>query len=187
MKSLRDYFSEHIEITNNNRDRINTKELFNSFCREKSIEDINQRKFNSMVNELGISQKKSNEKRYFIELKYREETPVIEIEKLKEFIRFSDCCIHLPTCKIINEITNVEYLLDFKTKLRDAYDNLLIPEFQSEKEYCDFYEKIINNDIDELTEIRNEIKIISLILFIGEVQAKYKLNREYKLYNFYEE
>jgi hypothetical protein len=200
METLKEYFSENIEITNDDYDRINRTDLFKSFIEKKSVKDINQRRFNSLVEELGIPKKDSNGKRFFSGIKYKKqevqekeqevqekEQEVQKKSKIKDFIKFSDCSIYLPKCKIINEIPNVDYLLDFKIKLKDAYNNLLIPKLNSQKEYCDFYKKILNNDIEEITKLNEDLKSISLILVTGEIYSKHNFNREYKLYESYKE
>ena len=207
METLKEYFSENIEITNDYNDKIIRTDLFNSFIENKSVKDINQRRFNSLVEEIGIPKKDSNGKRFFSGIKYKKqedqekEQEVQEKEKevqekeqevqkksnIKDFIKFSDCSIYLPRCKIINGNPNVEYLLDFRIKLKDAYNNLLIPKLNSEKEYCDFYKKIIKNDIEEITKLNEDLKAISLILVTGEIYSKHNFNREYKFYESYKE
>ena len=150
MEKLKEYFSEKIEITNDNKDRINTKEMFETFCKEKNVEKLSQRKFNSMMKEMEIMQKKSNEKRYFSGIKYKQEEDEIESEttetsseteseeiitpepiiqnkqtKPKEYIKFKDCCLHIPTFTCIKETPELNYILTNTTDLETIKTKLL--------------------------------------------------------------
>lgn len=129
MESLKEYFSEKIEVTNNNKDRINTKDLFNSFCEEKSIENINQRKF-----------------------KY---IPTNTTE-FNMFPKETSRVFPKGSSKVTSELIQPTY---FKTR----------------KECCEFYENI-ENEITKV-EIKDQLKIASIIFFTGAIYAKYYLRR----------
>ncbi len=80
MNSLDEYFSNHINITNDTKDRIKTNVLFDSYSKwKKSLikfnneKHVNQTSFNSYVNKLGIKKRDSNGKRFFDGVSFKSE------------------------------------------------------------------------------------------------------------------
>lgn len=204
MENLKEYFSKKVEITNNKEDRISTKELFNSYCEEKKGENINQRKFNNMVNELGIIKKETNGKTYFPGLKYKTlEIKPLEITKIpeisspekimelakpvvREYIKFKDCCLHIPTFICIKETPKLNYLMTNKVDLETIKNKLLrVRYFETVKECCDFYVNLEEEIIK--TKINDDLKIASLIFLTGAVYSKYNKNRGLIICDTYKE
>lgn len=80
MNSLDEYFANHINITNNTKDRIKTTVLFESYLNWKKTfvkfnneQRVNQTSFNSYVNKLGIKKRDSNGKRFFDGIAFKSE------------------------------------------------------------------------------------------------------------------
>jgi hypothetical protein len=93
MNSLDEYFSNHINITNNTKDRIKTTILFNSYSNwKKSLAKfkneihVNQTSFNSYVNKLGIKKRDSNGKRFFDGVSFKSEEIIKPSSDLKETV-----------------------------------------------------------------------------------------------------
>jgi hypothetical protein len=214
MESIKEYFLKNIEVTDDKKDKVDTKELFNSFCEEKSIKNITQRKFNSIVNELGYSKKKSNGKTYFSGIKIKKEEDEIESEtsetfseieseqeiipepineikkeqvsKPREYIKFRDCCLHIPTFTCIKETPNLNYMLINSTDLETIKNKLYeIKYFKTVKECCEFYENL-EEEISKIN-IKDDLKIASVIILTGSVYSKYNKNRGLIICDTYEE
>lgn len=103
MDYLKNYFSDYINITKNNKDRIKTTVLFSSFskwCEDNNI--INtyiQRSFNTDLKKLGISKKESNGNTFFPGILFK---PLIENNKLKTVQNSTDTVV-----EISKEVENI--------------------------------------------------------------------------------
>jgi hypothetical protein len=80
MNSLVEYFSNHINITNDTKDRIKITVLFDSYSNwKKSLvkfnieKHVDQTSFNSFVNKLGIKKRDSNGHRFFDGVSFKSE------------------------------------------------------------------------------------------------------------------
>lgn len=87
MDSLKDFFSNCIVVTNNDKNRIKTIDLFTSFStwlEKNSIKNTyNQRSFNSDVKKLGFEKRESNGKTFFPGLIFKNVSdPVIDPKKV---------------------------------------------------------------------------------------------------------
>ena len=70
MDSISEYFSSFILITRNDKDRIKTTDLFDSYSswqqKNPSSNNYTQRSFNDAVKNFGFPKKESNGSRFFL-------------------------------------------------------------------------------------------------------------------------
>jgi len=144
MNSLKDFFSNHIVVTNNDKDRIKTIDLFTSFStwmEKNSIKNTyNQRSFNSDVKKLGFEKRESNSKTFFPGLIFKNvSNPAIDPIKIAispakkilvsspkkkllfhdNFIKFKDFSLHVPSYIAITSKMpdNILYLYEIPVDL----------------------------------------------------------------------
>jgi hypothetical protein len=198
-----------IKDKENNKIRVSdVYKEYKTWCETEKYKVISDRTFNKIMNK-EFKKEKCGGNMYFYGIRIKKETvkeiipdvsseseisieeenviPEPKIQKKQpEYIKFKDCCLHIPTFICIKETPKLNYLMTNKVDLETIKNKLLrVRYFETVKECCDFYVNLEEEIIK--TKINDELKIASLIFLTGAVYSKYNKNRGLIICDTYEE